>query len=166
MMKNLAKIFLPCLGVLLGVQSMAASELATKKALTLEIAKQIAAASERSAQQNKFNMIICILDDGGNLIYLERMDDSQLGSLDVAMAKAKSALYFMRPTKAFEDAVLKNIYPAVMKVPNAMPVEGGIPLLVDGKVVGSIGVSGGTPAQDGQTAQAGVDAFPSIIQAK
>jgi glc operon protein GlcG len=164
MMKSLAKAFLPCFGMLLAVQSMTASELATKKALTLEIAKQVAAAAEKEATKNQWNMFIVILDDGGNLMYVERMDDSQLGSLEVALGKAKSALFFKRPTKMFEDATVKGGYTPILKLPNAMPIEGGIPLVVDGKYIGAIGVSGGTPQQDGQTAQAGVNAFPSIIK--
>lgn len=98
-------------------------------------------------------------------MYLQRMDDAQLGSLEVSIAKARSALLFKRPTKMFEDAV-RGGYTPVLKVPNAMPIEGGIPLILDGTIIGSIGVSGGTPQQDGQMAQAGVDAFQSIVQAK
>ena len=80
-------------------------------------------------------MFVLIVDDGGNLMYMERMDEAQLGSFEVAMAKARSAVFFKRPTKMFEDAVIKNGYTPVLKVPGAMPIEGGIPLLVDGHIV-------------------------------
>jgi glc operon protein GlcG len=141
------------------------AQLADKKALTLQIAKQVAAAAEQQAAANHLHMFVLIVDDGGNLMYLERMDEAQLGSFDVAMAKARSAVFFKRPTKMFEDAVIKNGYTPVLKLPGAMPIEGGIPLLVDGHIVGAIGVSGGTPQEDGKAAQAGADAFPGIVQA-
>src|SRR5262245_31708743 len=82
----------------------APAQLADKKALTLDVAKQLAAAAEKEAANNKFTMVIAILDDGGHLIYLERMDETQIGSIEVAQQKARSAVSFKRPTKAFEDA--------------------------------------------------------------
>lgn len=139
------------------------AQLAEKQALTLNIAEQVAAAAEKEALKNHFAMFILVLDDGGNLMYMERMDGAQLGSFEVALEKGRSAVYFKRPTKMFEDAV-HNGYMPVLKVPGAMPVEGGIPLMADGALVGAIGVSGGSPQQDGRVAQAGADAFPSIIQ--
>jgi len=140
------------------------AQLADKKALTLQIAKQVAAAAEQAATANHNHMFVLIVDDGGNLMYMERMDEAQLGSFEVALGKARSAVFFKRPTKMFEDAVTKNGYTPILKLPNAMPVEGGIPLVVDGHIVGAIGVSGGTPQEDGKAAQAGVDAFPGIVQ--
>jgi uncharacterized protein GlcG (DUF336 family) len=161
-----ARMLFNCLAVLgLFTGSAHPTELSIKKALNLEIARQIAAASEKEATSHQWHAFVVIVDDGGNVMYLERMDEAQLGSFDVAIAKARSALLFKRPTKMFEDAV-HNGYTPALKVPNAMPVEGGIPLVVGGKVIGAIGVSGGTPQQDGQMAQAGVDAFPGILQAK
>jgi glc operon protein GlcG len=153
------------IGMVLTTGVVAQAQLADKKALTLTIAKQIAAATEQAAAKNQWHMFVAIVDDGGNLMYLERMDDAQLASLDVSLAKARSALMFKRPTKYFEDAVHNGFTP-VLKVPNAMPIEGGIPLIFDGKVIGAIGVSGGTPQQDGQASQAGADAFPAIVQSK
>ena len=138
------------------------AQLGQKKALTLEIAKQIAAAAEKEAASNKLTMVIAILDDGGNLIYLERMDDTQIGSIQVAQEKARSAVAFKRPTKAFEEAVSGGRI-GVLKLQGAIPVEGGLPLIVDGKVLGAIGCSGGTSPQDGVVAQAGVDALPKIL---
>jgi glc operon protein GlcG len=139
-------------------------QLADKKALTLQIAKQVAAAAEQAAVANHNQMFVLIVDDGGNLMYMERMDGAQLGSFEVARAKARSAVFFKRPTKMFEDAVIKNGYTPILKLPDAMPIEGGIPLIVDGHILGAIGVSGGTPQEDGKAAQAGADAFPGIVQ--
>jgi uncharacterized protein GlcG (DUF336 family) len=137
------------------------AQLADKKALTLQAAKQIAAAAEKEAAANKLTMVIAILDDGGNLMYLERMDDTQIGSVEVAQQKARSAVAFKRPTKAFEDAVAGG-RTAILKLPGAMPVEGGLPLLVDGKIIGAIGCSGGTSQQDGVVAKAGADALAKM----
>ena len=142
-----------------------AQQLATKPALTLEVAKKVAAAAEAEARKNNFTMYITILDDGGTPMYIERMDDTQLGSYQVSIEKAHSALFFKRPTKAFEDIVAGGRN-AILKLPGAMPVEGGIPLAVNGKVIGAIGVSGGTSAQDGQCAQAGVAAFEALVKGK
>lgn len=135
-----------------------AAELATKKALTLAVAKQIAAAAEAEATKNGWTVVIAILDDGGNLMYLQKADDTQIGSIEVAQAKARSAVMFKRPTKAFEEALVGGRQ-ALLKLPGAIPVEGGIPLMVDGKLVGAIGVSGVQSNQDGQIAQAGVNWF-------
>src|SRR4051794_2136835 len=96
------------------------AQLVQKKALNLEIAKQIAAAAEKEAAGAKLTMVIAILDDGGNLIYLERMDETQIGSIVVAQEKAHSAVAFKRPTKAFEDAVVGG-RTAILKLPGAMP---------------------------------------------
>lgn len=138
-----------------------AAELATKKTLTLAAAKEIAAAAEREAAANNWNVVIAILDEGGHLLYLQRMDETQVGSVDVAIAKAQSAVKFKRPTKAFEDA-LTGGRQAILRLPGAMPVEGGLPLTVDGKVLGAIGVSGVTSQQDGQIAQAGQNALAKM----
>src|SRR5215472_12258129 len=104
--------------------------------------------------KNNFTMFITVVDDGGNPIYIERIDDTQLGSFEVSLEKARSAVMFKRPTKSFEDQVAGGRN-ALLKLPGAMPVEGGIPLMADGKVIGAIGASGGTSAQDAQVAQAG-----------
>lgn len=140
-----------------------AAKLADKKSLTLEVAKELAAAAEATAAQNKWTMAIVVIDEGGNLVYLAKMDDTQIGSIEVAIAKAKSAVKFKRPTKAFEDQ-LTGGRTAVLKIPEAMPVEGGIPLTVDGKIIGAIGVSGGTSQQDGVAATAGADSLAKILK--
>lgn len=148
--------------VALGLGSPTAqAQLGQKKTLTLDVAKQVAAVASATAAQNKWTMVVTIVDDGGNIMYLERMDETQLGSIEVALAKARSAVSFKRPTKAFEDAVAGGRN-AILKVPGTMPIEGGIPLMVDGKVLGAIGVSGGSAQEDGVAAKAAADAFAKI----
>lgn len=137
------------------------ADLATKKGLTLEVAKQIAAQAEAEARKNNWNVVIAIVDDGANLIYLQRMDETQIGSIEVAQEKAKTSVKFKRPTKALEDAVAggRNV---VLKLPGALPVEGGLPLTIDGKIIGAIGVSGVQSNQDGIIAKAGADSLAKI----
>jgi uncharacterized protein GlcG (DUF336 family) len=108
-------------------------------------------------------MFITIVDDGGNVMYVERMDEAQLGSFEVSIQKARTALMFKRPSKAFEDVVAGGRV-AVMTLPGVTAVEGGLPLMVDGKIIGAIGVSGATSPQDGQVAKAGVDALEALIK--
>jgi len=136
--------------------------LADKKALTLSVAKRIAAAAEQEAIKNNWNIFIAIVDDGGNLMFLERMDDSQLASQEVSVQKARCALLFKRPTKALEDAVTGG-RTVMMTLPNIVPVEGGIPLMAYGKIVGAIGISGVTSPQDGIVAKAGADELEKIL---
>jgi glc operon protein GlcG len=131
-----------------------ADDLTTKKALTLSGAKRIAAAAEAEAVKNKWNVVIAIVDDGGNLLYLQRADGTQIGSVDVAVAKARTAIKFKRPSKALEDAVAGGRN-AVLALPGAVPVEGGVPLMAASEIIGAIGVSGVTSQQDGQIAAAG-----------
>jgi len=161
-MTSLGKIFAAALAVAVMGAGVGAGQLATKKTLTLAIAKQIAMAAESEATKNDWMQVIAVMDDGGNLIYLERMDDTQIGSLDVALEKAKSALYFKRSTKAFQDQVAAGGN-NVLKLPNAIANEGGVPLMADGKVIGSIGVSGATAQQDGQVAAAAVDELARLL---
>lgn len=132
------------------------AQLMDKKALTLQAAKKIAVAAEAEATKNNWRVVIVVVDDGGHLIYLQRIDETQTGSIDVAIQKARGAVAYKRPTKAFEEAVAggRNV---VMMLPHSMPIEGGLPLVVDGKVIGGIGVSGVTAQQDGMVAKAGAD---------
>jgi uncharacterized protein GlcG (DUF336 family) len=143
-----------CLVLLCATAAFA--QLATKKTLTLDAARKIAAAAEAEAMKNSWNVVIAVVDDGGHLIYLERMDQTQIGSVEIATEKARTAVRFKRPSKALEDAVAggRNV---VLRLPGATPVEGGLPLMSDGAIVGAIGVSGVTSQQDGQIAKAGAD---------
>jgi uncharacterized protein GlcG (DUF336 family) len=128
--------------------------------ITLEQAKKVMVGAEAEAKKNNWNMVIVILDSGGNLVMLQRMDGAQFGSIDVAKEKAYSAVAFRRPTKAFDDALAQggaNL--RILRLAGASPVEGGIPVVADGKVIGSVGVSGGTSAQDAQVARAGIDSM-------
>jgi glc operon protein GlcG len=140
-----------------------AAKLATKHALTLEVAKQISAAAEAEAVKNNWNMVIAIVDDGGLLMHLIRRDGTQYGSIQVAQDKARTAIAFRRPTKALEDAVAGGRN-AILGLTGATPIEGGIPIVIDGEMVGAIGVSGGASAQDAQVAQAGINALPAILK--
>lgn len=137
------------------------SQLASKKALTLEAAKKIAAAAEAEAKKNNWNVVICVVDDGAHLVYLQRMDGTQIGSVDIAQMKARTALKMKRPSKALEDAVMSG-RTNVVKLPDVLPVEGGVPLVKDGQFLGAVGVSGVTSAQDGQIAAAGAKAVESM----
>jgi glc operon protein GlcG len=140
---------------------MAHAQLATKKALTLEAAKEIAAAAEAEAKKNNWTMVISIVDDGGHLIYLERMDGTQIGSVEVAQEKAATAIKFKRPTKSLEDNVAGGRQ-VILKLPGATPIEGGLPIAVGNEIIGAIGVSGGTSPQDGQVAAAGLAAVSKM----
>jgi uncharacterized protein GlcG (DUF336 family) len=132
------------------------AQLAEKKALTLEAAKKIAAAAEAEAKKNSWNVVIAIVDDGGHLLYLQRMDGTQTGSIDVAIKKAQTAMSFKRPTKVFEDAIAGGRN-ALIALHGALPLEGGLPVTVGGQIIGAIGVSGVKSTEDGQIAKAGAD---------
>ena len=122
--------------------------------LTLEDALRITLAARRAATENNWNVVIAVVDDGGHLISLERMDGTQKGSVRVAEQKARTAILFKRPTKAFEDAVLQG-RPGMVTMPDAICLEGGLPLVRNGAYVGAIGVSGMKSSEDGVVAEAG-----------
>ena len=139
----------------------ASAQLADKKALTLEAAKKIALAAEAEAKKNNWNVVIAIVDEGGHLIYLQRIDGTQTGSIDVAIKKAQTAMAFKRPTKVFEDAVAGGRQ-VILALPGALPIEGGIPITIGGQIIGAIGVSGVKSTEDGQIAKAGADAAAAL----
>jgi glc operon protein GlcG len=143
--------------VLLSFPLMAMGQ--TKPYLTLEDAHRISDAAEAKAKSEGWNVVISILDDGGHLISLRRMDGVQIGSVEVALAKAKSAVFFKRSTKVFEDAMKAEGGARIATLPNAVGVEGGLPIFKDGVIVGAIGISGVTSAQDGIIAEAGLKAY-------
>jgi uncharacterized protein GlcG (DUF336 family) len=126
--------------------------------VTTDAAKKAAAAAIAEAHKNQWTIFVAIVDPGGTLVYLERIDGAQNGSSETAIGKARTSAAFKRPTKAIEDAIGSGKV-NYLRLPGAVPLEGGLPIVVDGKVVGAIGVSGGTSAQDGQCAKAGVDAL-------
>jgi uncharacterized protein GlcG (DUF336 family) len=124
--------------------------------ITADAAKKIAAAAIAEAGKNGWAMAVAIVDPGGFLVYFERMPDTQLGSVQVSIDKAKSAALFRRPTKVFQDSVAAGgAGLRMLGLTGAVPVEGGIPIIVKGKVIGAVGASGGASDQDGHTAQAG-----------
>jgi glc operon protein GlcG len=126
----------------------------------LEHARKAAGPALAEAARNGWTMAVAIVDTAGQLVYFERMDDTQTGSVNVCQAKARSAALFKRPTKAFQDAIATGGEGLrFMTLEGAVPIEGGLPLVVDGKIVGAIGLSGGTSQQDGQCAKAGADAL-------
>ncbi|WP_018267128.1 GlcG/HbpS family heme-binding protein [Methylosinus sp. LW4] len=127
-----------------------------KFSLTLDGAKKAAAAAEAEAVKNGWNVVIAIVDDGGNLLYLQRLDGTQASSSETATRKARTSALFKRPTKALEDAVAGGRV-ALLSLPNVTPLEGGVPLVYKGEIIGAIGVSGATSQQDAQVAKTGAD---------
>ena len=126
--------------------------------ITLDIAKKYAPAALDEARKNGWTMAVAVVDPAGDLVYFERMDNTQLGSVNLAIAKARSAARFKRPTKVFQDMLAAGgDQLRVIGLEGAVPVEGGFPLVVGGKIVGGIGVSGGTSPQDSQCAKAAAD---------
>ncbi|HXZ21050.1 MAG TPA: heme-binding protein [Candidatus Acidoferrales bacterium] len=127
--------------------------------ISLENAKKAAAPAVAEAAKNNWTMAVAIVDPSGTLIYYEKMDGTQNGSAHIAIEKARTAALFKRPTKVIQDAIAAGGEGLrFLRLEGATPIEGGIPLVMDGKIVGAIGVSGGTSAQDGQCARAGADA--------
>ena len=123
-------------------------------------AKRVAAAAVAEARRNSWNMAIAIVDCGGYLVYFERMPNTQLGSVDLSIEKARTAALFRRPTKVFQDAVAAGGDGLrVLRLSGTIPNEGGVPIIVEGKVVGAIGLSGGSVEQDGQAAKAGASSL-------
>jgi uncharacterized protein GlcG (DUF336 family) len=127
-------------------------------AISVDTSKRIAAAALDEARRNGWTMAVAIVDAAGDLVYFEKMDDTQTGSVTVSQSKARSAARFKRPTKAFQDALTGTPDGLrILGIEGAVPVEGGLPIVIGGKIVGAIGVSGGTSQQDGQCAQGGVN---------
>ncbi len=138
------------------------AELPVKQVLTLGVAKKIVDAAEAEANKRGATVVIAIVDDGGHLILLERLDDTQVASVEVGIGKARTAAIFRRPSKVFEDQVREGRV-AALALPGATPLQGGIPITVDGKVIGAIGVSGNTPQEDEDIAKAGAAATAAAI---
>jgi len=126
--------------------------------ITAETAKTLAAPAIAEAKKNNWAMAVAVVDPSGDLVYFEKMNDTQAGSTVIAVDKARSAARFKRETKAFQDALAAGgVGLRILALNGAVPVEGGIPLVVNGKIVGAIGASGGTSDQDGLAAKAGAD---------
>lgn len=128
----------------------------SKLFLTLDDAKEIVNAAEAEAKRNNWPVVIAIVDEGGHLLHLLRLDNTQYGSIEVAIQKARSAIAFRRPTKILEEQVSQG-HVRYLSLPGAIPIEGGLPILLGNQFVGAIGVSGVRSHQDAQIAQAGID---------
>jgi len=128
--------------------------------ITLDQAKRAMAAAELEAAKNSLQVVITILDSGGNLIMFHRFDNAQLSATTVSEGKARTALEFKRPSKVLDDAIAAGgAGMRLLALKNITPIEGGLPVIVDGKIVGAIGVSGALSSQDAQVAKAGADAL-------
>jgi glc operon protein GlcG len=146
-MAQMRPITLLALTLLLSLATAAKSELPVKKVLTLDAAKKIAAVAEAEAKKRGATVVIVVVDDGGHLLLLERLDDTQVASVEVGIGKARTAAIFRRPSKVFEDQV-RDGRVAALALPGATPLQGGVPIIYEGKVIGAIGVSGNTPQED------------------
>src|SRR6516162_1359549 len=128
--------------------------------ISLETARKVAAPALAEAAKNNWTIAVAIVDPSGNLVYYEKMDNTQLGSASIAVEKAATAAKFKRPTQAFQDTLAKGAENwRILTLSGVVAAEGGVPLLIDGKIVGAIGVSGMTSAQDNQCAKAGADSL-------
>lgn len=128
--------------------------------ISLELAKKLIAAAAVEAKKNEWPVAIAVVDPAGFLVAFERLENTQLGSIEVSLEKAKSAALFRRPTKVFEDSLaMGGANLKLLKLPGGLPIEGGLPIVVGGKVIGAIGVSGVKSIEDGQVAAAGLEAL-------
>jgi glc operon protein GlcG len=128
-------------------------------AIGIETARKVMSAAEAEATKNNWAVVIAILDSGGNLVMLHRLDDTQLASTEIAQGKARTALLFKRPTKVLDDAISSGgVGLRFLALKDIVPLEGGVPIVLDGKIIGAIGVSGVLSSQDAQIARAGIDA--------
>jgi uncharacterized protein GlcG (DUF336 family) len=142
----------------LATAAIASAQVADRKIITLDGAKKIMAAAEAEARRNNWTVAIAVVDEAGNLIAFQKLDDTQVGSIDIAIGKARTAARMKRPTKALEDAVAGG-RTVMLAVEGIVPLEGGVPVTVDGRIIGAVGVSGVTSQQDAQVATAGAGAL-------
>jgi glc operon protein GlcG len=159
------RILLAIFSLLFVLLASVKGDLPTKKVLTLEVAKKIAGASEAEAKKRGATVVIVVVDDGGHMLLLERLDDTQVASVEVGIGKARTAAIFRRPSKVFEDQV-RDGRVAAIALPGATPLQGGVPIEVDGKVIGAIGVSGNTPQEDEDIAKVGAANAAAAIAAQ
>ena len=148
------------LGAMVGTTQ---AQLIEKQALTLKGAKQIVAVAEAKAKLEGARVVIAVVDEGGNLLLLQRLDDTQVASVNVGIDKARTAAIFRRPSKVFEEQV-RNGRVAALAWHGAVPLQGGVPIVVEGQVIGAIGVSGETPDQDEDIALAGAAVAASFTK--
>lgn len=143
-------------------KAVASFQLVSKQCLTLEVVKAIAAAAEAEALKNQWKVSIAIVDDGANLLYLERLDGAQISSVDIALGKARTAMRYRRASKALEDAVAGG-RTALVAVRGITPLQGAVPIVHAGAIIGAIGVSGVLSTQDEQIANAGANRLAQLL---
>ena len=155
------KLALPAALLLSLVSRSVPAQIGEKKFLTLEGAKRAAAAAEADAKRRNLPVVIAVVDDGGELLVLERLDGTQIGSVKVGVGKARTAAHFKRPTKFFEEQI-KNGRLVTLALADFTPLQGGVPIFSDGQFVGAIGVSGDSPQVDEDIATAGALAIGKV----
>ncbi len=153
---------LSLISTLVAIAPLVQAELPVKRIITLEVAKKIAAAAEAEAHRRHLKAVVVVVDDGGHPLLLHRLDNTQVASVEVGMGKARTAAIFRRPSKDFEDQIKQGRI-AALALPGATPLEGGVPILYEGKVIGAIGVSGESPQEDEDVANAGAAAAEAAI---
>jgi glc operon protein GlcG len=146
------------LGLLAGIAAPAPAQTLDKKVLSLEAARKVAAAAQQAARAKGVDVVIVVVDDAGYMMLLERMDGAQVASVNVGIGKARTAAIYRRPSRVFEEQI-RNGRVAALALADATPLQGGIPILLEGRVVGAIGVSGDSPQIDEDIAIAGASAF-------
>lgn len=151
------------LALLLVAPSPAAGQTGTKHVLSFDAARKIASAAEAEARKRGATVVIVVVDDGGYPIVLHRLDDTQVASVDVGIGKARTAAIFRRPSKVFEDQV-RDGRVAALALPGATPLQGGVPIAYEGRVIGAIGVSGNTPQENEEIALAGAAAADEALR--
>ena len=149
------------LGLFLSVASSAGAQTLDKKVLSLAAAQRIAATAADAARARGVGVVIAVVDDGGHLILLHRLDDTQVASVNVGIGKARTAAIYRRPSREFEEQIRAGRI-AALALADSTPLQGGVPILLDGKVIGAIGVSGDTPQVDEAIASAGAAALAPV----
>lgn len=157
-MLQLARTSILATAAIVGTALAVQAQTADRKVITLDGAKAMLAAAEAEAMKNKWTVAIAVVDESGTLIAFHKIDDTQVGSVDIAIGKARTAARMKRPTKALEDAVAGG-RTVMLALDGITPLEGGVPVMLDGRVIGAVGVSGVTSQQDAQVAQAGAAAL-------
>jgi len=153
---RLLKFLAALLAVFCTVSALAQMPIPYGPSVSIENAKKAAATALDEARKGNWKMAVAVVDTGGVLVYYEKMDNTQIGSADLAIEKARTAVRFKRPTKVFQDAVAGGgAGLRILGLPGAIPIEGGVPLVMDGQIVGAIGLSGDSSDHDGICAQAG-----------
>jgi glc operon protein GlcG len=159
-MRSAAKTLGPAAFAILVAWASASAQTIDKKTLSLAGARTVAAAAEQAAKAKGVEVVIVVVDDAGHVLLLERMDGAQVASVEVGIGKARTAAIYRRPSKAFEDQI-KNGRIAALALAGATPLQGGVPIRFEGKVIGAVGVSGDTPQVDEDIAIAGAAALES-----